>query len=149
MGWRRSTDLHGDDSWRDSVYQYLLGPESNSNDDRTRPSRTSDDTTHEEENALMKCPGTVIRVGRHAVAFAIGRSFAEEKDRCFPSSFEDYKKNICWICARGNPEWDLWVSCRHLFCKDCSREMLERNMPCPLCRIASSVVQRGLAFEPS
>lgn len=61
-------------------------------------------------------------------------------DRIF--NFEDYHSNRCWICQDSSPSWDLWVSCRHSFCQRCSSEMLRRRMPCPLCRVRSTRIDR-------
>jgi len=69
--------------------------------------------------------------------------FEREVHQCVKSSFKDYERNVCWICMESAEEWDLWLSCRHLFCKTCSSEMLRRCMPCPLCRVASPTVLRG------
>lgn len=64
----------------------------------------------------------------------------EECDRIL--NMDDYFRNRCWICQDAAPQWDLWVSCRHLFCERCSGEMLRRRMPCPFCRIRSSRIMR-------
>jgi hypothetical protein len=58
-------------------------------------------------------------------------------------------RNTCWICREESDEWDLWVSCHHLFCSRCSSQMLIRRMPCPLCRVASTTVLRGETCEKS
>ena len=88
--------------------------------------------------------------------------------RCVESSFEDYLqllackdvfsfscflqqlqsmisllRNVCWICREESEEWDMWLSCHHIFCARCSSQMLLRRMPCPLCRVASTTVLRG------
>jgi hypothetical protein len=84
-----------------------------------------------------------------ARAIYIARQFDIVTDSCVASSFDDYKRGECWICRDNNEEWDLWVSCHHLFCRDCSTEMLHRKMPCPLCRVASSTVLRGNKYEAS
>lgn len=143
MGWRRTHDLHDlsdyrNADWRTEVFEFLQ-PQQN------RP-HDGGPAGHADQAPLLQ--GDTIRVGR-ARAFKISRSFRLEEDRCFRSSFEDYEKNECWICASGNEEWDLWVGCKHLFCKDCSTNMLVRNMPCPLCRVASNVVQRGKKYGSS
>jgi len=77
----------------------------------------------------------------------IERSFDEVDDNLLASSFEAYRNNICVICQQGNEKWDLWSSCRHLFCQDCSSEMLGRGMSCPLCRTSSTIVVRGNCFK--
>merc|ERR1719329_1151408 len=61
-------------------------------------------------------------------------------------NFEDYERNCCWICQDASSEWDMWNSCRHVFCKKCSSEMMRRRMPCPLCRVRSDQFLRRGAF---
>lgn len=68
-----------------------------------------------------------------------------EEDRIF--NWEEYSNNECWICCCSYPNWDLWVSCRHSFCSKCSEEMMQRVMPCPLCRTMSTVVVRRSALR--
>mmetsp|Transcript_67496 Transcript_67496/g.197434 ORF Transcript_67496/g.197434 Transcript_67496/m.197434 type:complete len:547 (-) Transcript_67496:170-1810(-) len=73
--------------------------------------------------------------------------FDRERDNCRSSSFEDYEKGECWICCDSKEQetWDLWLQCGHLFCTRCSQEMLQRKLPCPLCRQVSFNVKRGPA----
>lgn len=141
MGWRRQRDLHGDEAWRTRVWEFLLEEERHNLGGSTRAGRSP----HAEEQRLLG--RDVIGVGP-ARAKLVHRPFDLEGDGCFPSSFDDYMQNKCWICQEGKDQWDLWLSCRHLFCKDCSTEMLRRRMPCPLCRVASGVVLRGEAYRP-
>ncbi|CAE8684701.1 unnamed protein product, partial [Polarella glacialis] len=100
-------------------------------------------TAFEETQPMLGLGATqnVINVGS-AHAILTNRPF-NAGDKCVQSSFDDYLKNECWICTGGHEEWDMWLSCRHMFCKDCSTNMLSRRMPCPLCRVSSSVVKRG------
>merc|ERR1712187_598125 len=69
------------------------------------------------------------------------------EDNLISSSIEDYQNNVCAICHHDNEKWDLWSSCHHLFCQDCSSEMLSRGMPCPLCRASSATILRGNCFK--
>merc|ERR1712187_743164 len=69
------------------------------------------------------------------------------EDNLISSSIEDYQNNVCAICQHDNEKWDLWQSCHHLFCQDCSSEMLSRGMNCPLCRRSSATLLRGKCFE--
>lgn len=62
-------------------------------------------------------------------------------------NFEDYESKTCWICQNPADRWDLWISCRHVFCERCSSEMLKRSMPCPLCRVRSGRILRRAALE--
>jgi len=145
MGWRRNADLHGNRSWRRQVHNFLVGDgqpgvgSDSSSAELLRDTRIYSDSSTESVVGGSR----VLRVGL-ARALIVERSFDLEEDRCVPSSFEDYSNNICWICQSGNDEWDLWMSCRHVFCRDCSTQMLHRRMPCPLCRVASTTVLRGL-----
>lgn len=72
------------------------------------------------------------------------------EEGCFTTSdrifnFDDYGNNECWICQQSAAHWDLWGSCSHAFCERCSGEMLRRQMPCPLCRVHSTLVVRRRA----
>lgn len=155
MGWRRSADLHEDLAWRNRVQEFVLGSDEN---DRVRQQAQNQAGRNNqqrfsqhfgEETRLLAGEfqnSQVMRVGR-AHAVCIDRSFCRD-DGCFESSFSDYQSGLCWICQGENDSWDLWMSCKHLFCSTCSTQMLQRRMPCPLCRVASTVVLRGNKFDP-
>lgn len=131
MRWRRRADLHSEAEWRQEVAQYVNDP-------------------NRGQGQMRRGSGAepIVRIGRSGTfAVHVDRPFSIEKDRCVPSSFEDYKTGTCWICQGTNDEWDLWMSCRHIFCAECSSQMLLRVMPCPLCRIASTSVLRGESFS--
>merc|ERR1712224_238401 len=64
------------------------------------------------------------------------------KDSCVENTFNDYLQRTCWICCREDVQsYDKYV-CGHIFCSDCSDQMLSRSMPCPLCRRYTSTVIR-------
>lgn len=156
MGWRRSADLHDDVSWRLQVHNFLSGDAGTEADGNhgidTRWGQDVDVRGRrmpEEALPFLMQDGVrrrVLAVGQ-AHAVCVERGFDVRLDECVESSYEDYKNNECWICRGENQadEWDMWTSCHHMFCKCCSTEMLRRRMPCPLCRVASSTVIRGLA----
>ena len=129
MQWMRSGDLHEDTGWRNQVHDFLY-----SSPREELPYEDIGEVNGGEKQFQI---GRVS--GRHK-----GQCFTDQ-DRCVPSSFEDYKENHCWICQSANEEWDLWETCRHMFCKRCSEEMLRRRMPCPLCRPNSGRILRGFA----
>lgn len=164
MGWRRNADLHSNDSWRRQVFDFLVAsPEDGHADPRAghQIEMTDRSSTRRMQQSrfgtnLAFEPGayhavhqdlSVVRIGAHSRALLTDQPFELERDRCYQSSFDDYKENKCWICQSENDQWDLWISCRHLFCSTCSTQMLERRMPCPLCRVASSTVKRGLKWQ--
>lgn len=147
MGWRRQSDLHHDEDWRARVYDFLAGPgEQTPAAPATLevPNRPQDEQARL-LNEFLEDGKQVLRIGL-ARAVILGRHFDKFHDRCVQSSYEDYAENSCWICREQREEWDLWLSCHHIFCSSCSSQMLIRRMPCPLCRVASSTVLRGLAL---
>lgn len=141
MGWRRPGDLHRNSDWRQQVFDFIMGPEEAPAHVAAAPS-LGQVYMHDGEAR------DVIAIGRSSKAVLIRRQFDKDRDECFSSSYDDYKEGVCWICQDRHDEWDMWLSCRHLFCSRCSTQMLSRRMPCPLCRIASSTVLRGSAYTP-
>mmetsp|Transcript_45603 Transcript_45603/g.131539 ORF Transcript_45603/g.131539 Transcript_45603/m.131539 type:complete len:600 (+) Transcript_45603:113-1912(+) len=139
MGWRRQFDLHGNEDWRSQVYDYLVT--------ETQEVPLAESATVVTTGGIGGETRPTLRIGR-AHAITAGRPFDKVGDACVHSSFEDYVSNTCWICQDSNEEWDLWLSCRHLFCKRCSSRMLQLGMPCPLCRVVSSAVLRGESAPP-
>mmetsp|Transcript_33744 Transcript_33744/g.85498 ORF Transcript_33744/g.85498 Transcript_33744/m.85498 type:complete len:284 (-) Transcript_33744:3-854(-) len=139
MGWRRRADLHQNEDWRGRVSDFLMGEEGAA---EIRGGSTEDAGVSSSvwiEDGIAR---QVVNIGRSR-AVLVERTFDRERDGCYSTSYEDYSRNVCWICQDENPQWDLWLSCRHLFCAKCSTQMLQRRMPCPLCRVASSTVLRG------
>lgn len=137
MGWRRRGDLHGNTSWRLQVHDFLLS-EGQYADDRAT---LNGGTPHSAELPVFGNQRQQRLGGANVIN--VDRPFTMEQDNCIESSFEDYTNNLCWICAESRDQWDMWLSCHHLFCKNCSTQMLSRRMPCPLCRVASTTVLRG------
>jgi len=127
MAWRRRGDLRGDGLWHGQVAAYIQMRRSTS-------------------ESISQAP--IVNIGRSGTyARRIGRRFNISQDRCVPSSFQDYQQGSCWICRDTHSEWDMWITCRHMFCARCSTEMLQRLMPCPMCRVASTSALRGSAFS--
>ena len=44
----------------------------------------------------------------------------------------------CWICYHTPSYWHKW-DCGHVFCQTCSCAMIDKDIPCPLCRRITSV----------
>jgi len=169
MGWRRRADLHENADWRAQVHEFLTGDRAaeaagteyrnqrgrHRNLEYQRISGGSDEQTRNRAGHLVRT------IGRAHVCYTEPwRSFEQAGDQCVESSFRDYEMNQCWICMSSGgqvdangavvvapiAEWDLWLSCHHMFCSSCSEEMLTRRMPCPLCRVFSSTALRGASF---
>jgi len=149
MGWLRPRDNHDQSAWRSQVWTFLqsdlahemaAGSRLNATISAAPPMSLQDQRSLNDGHRLPIGPA-------HAVICR--RPFNLQEDRCVESSFHDYEANRCWICQEDPScdNWDLWLSCRHLYCSNCSTRMLQRRMPCPLCRVASSVVLRGDKFE--
>jgi len=143
MSWRRGADLHADLDWRQQVFSFLAGSYDNTTDTENGEIRPQ---------PFVQADGqirNVVALGRRCHAILINRPFDKVRDACVESSFNDYRDNKCWICQdETNNEFDLWLNCHHIFCSRCSSEMLRRNMPCPLCRVASTSVLRGCSLGP-
>lgn len=120
--------------WRREVYQWL-----HEQDAVEAASRTGQTVAEPDGSGLSTGQ---IRYGGVVVECEVG-AFSPAQ-RIF--NFEDYERNCCWICQDASSEWDMWNSCRHVFCKKCSGEMMRRRMPCPLCRVRSDQVLRRGAF---
>ena len=135
LHWMRAGDLREHSGWRRQVYDFLY------DGDGSQPLFNDVGTTSDSERRYLRFGIATIQ--------HLDRKFGEG-DRCVPSSFEDYNKPLCWICQRDDTiDWDLWLTCKHMFCKHCSENMLRRRMPCPLCRVASSTVWRGYGANSS
>lgn len=80
-----------------------------------------------------------------AEVMVVERCFSMEADGCLESSFEEYEMNTCCICYSENNTWDLWKQCGHMFCSQCSTEVMQRRQRCPLCRVHSTLVVRASA----
>lgn len=145
---QRPADLHGDTGWRRQVHDFLAREEEYDNPVYVQPGGP---LTPGQEPLYHEAPGdnddpNIVRIpgSRHCRAFRIHpKHFEMEEHRLWESSYDDYKKNVCWICQSSNDNWDMWMSCRHMFCESCSTQMLKRRMPCPLCRVSSNTVLRG------
>jgi len=144
FGCLRRRDLHANEEWRARVRDFVMGSTVSPQPTLTR--RFTQGSVNEQVTTqTMNVHGQdleVYQVGR-AHATVIDREFDEDRDRCWSHNFEDYKKNECWICCSSHDNWDLWLSCHHMFCQNCSTRMLQARLPCPLCRVASSNVLRG------
>lgn len=146
LSFRTSRDLRSNSEWRERVQRYIF---SFSNPDPNgSPARHL--VTNAPTQPLLQASRTCIASGTRFIQ--TDRPFDKEHDRIVSSSFDDYQKNECWICCGANErvapdsennQWHLWTQCGHLFCAQCSNEMLRRKMPCPLCRRASSSIKQG------
>lgn len=144
MRWLRGRqDLHRDDGWRSRVYNFLW-VESDAGETSRQAYASRAHHRFTQADFTERATANILMIGR-AKCYLQKEPFNLRSDRCVPSSFDDYQKNVCWICQDRSERdsWDLWLSCRHLFCSRCSEEMLRRRMPCPLCRVASSTVKRA------
>lgn len=143
MWWRRRGDLHGEDGWRKTVRDFLYPPDALEHAEASRRQATQ---PRAQGYTLDMSSPTLSTVGAATVR-RLNRPLSRRRDMCVESSFDDYANGECWICAQGCDEWDCWIQCRHIFCKECSSKMLNLSMPCPLCRVVSTSVLRGSAFE--
>merc|ERR1712070_665723 len=132
------------------VYNFLIGPEADGPQNRGAIGRYAGAESGTETNVITSSGDTrrMLTIGSAKVIIE-DRTFTMQQDSPVESSFEDYQNNLCWICNESRGRWDMWMSCKHLFCEKCSSEMLRRRMPCPLCRVASTTVLRGNSVTPT
>jgi len=143
-------DLHQRPDWRQRVYDYIFledGEDQSAESTQNRPPPRQQmssgvSTTPLRQSFLpVRLPGVQVINKDNK-----DDRFFDESDRCQQSTFKDYERGTCWLCLNDDAEkWDMWVQCGHLFCQNCSEEMLKRRMPCPLCRKRSFRVVRRRA----
>lgn len=154
----RRGEVRENDDWRERVFEFLNREFQGFEDDGPRTS-----TAVGRPNTLLQQHGNgipeetvhngqtvqVLAITNRARAVLLGRPFGED-DNLVESAWTDYRENECWICrdVESASQWDCWLSCRHVFCSNCSGQMLQRRMPCPLCRVASSTVLRAERYSP-
>jgi len=176
FGFRSQDDLHGDRDWRQRVADFILR-DTGGSQQATAPAqnRMSQETTFRAPSSedasspswqaimastfrqpLLQDPSVSTSFPSSQLTYIKGRrigevekAFSQTKDNCRDSSYEDYQKGDCWICCDSKEErqWDLWLQCGHLFCSRCSTQMLQKAMPCPLCRQVSWNIKRGPAYS--
>merc|ERR1712137_9984 len=94
------------------------------------------------EGVIAESVAKNFKIG--GVTICSTRHHFSSSDNCVEQSLSDYENRFCWICmSAGCESWDLWLLCGHLFCSQCSEEMIVRKMPCPLCRKVSPTVKRA------
>lgn len=143
LSFRSGQDLHDRDDWRRSVHEFVFGGAIN------QVTSQAAIGSAQQRPAQQPLRGQIAGVR----ITEIDREFKKDLDNCQASTFEDYKKpphGECWVCYSQEPQdWDMWVQCGHMFCKKCSEQMLQRRMPCPLCRVVSFSVKRGKGIDES
>lgn len=141
MGWRRPTDLsalspQGSQGWSAEAWRSFV---QSAMADMSRASGASDTLFDDLANGVsaswQRPTLNVVDESR--------QSFTPE-DGIY--NWDAYASNECWICYGNCNTWDLWVSCRHVYCSTCSERMMYRLMPCPLCRtFSTSFIRRRAA----
>lgn len=141
---RPAGDLHGLEDWRRQVHDLLTPP----NPDGPPMQQQMQGQPAPAAAAAWPSSRALGGLGTaHGVnVIEVADHFKHDRDNLRESSWLDYENRSCWICRNvEEPTWDLWLQCGHLFCSRCSEEMLQRRMPCPLCRQVSFCVKRGPA----
>jgi len=155
LSFRIGTDLHSDSNWRGQVYNFVFSdPEpalQHAPQQSHMPRMSSLDSHQQQQRPLVASrfphlhgPGRTHAVVRREPWCA----FTVEEDGCQVSTFEDYLSGTCWVCCEKHCEkFHMWVQCGHMFCSACSDAMMQRHMPCPLCRQVSTLVVEGPHHE--
>lgn len=146
MGWRRPTDLstlspQGSQGWSAEAWRSFVR---SAMADVSRASGAGGDV-----GASFLSDGAPWLPSRSRMPRPEIR-VVDQTSECFTPedrlyNWDQYASNECWICYESSGSWDLWVSCRHAYCTACSEQMVNRLMPCPLCRTFSTVLLRRQA----
>lgn len=136
FSFRATADLHSNQDWRQRVHRFVFS------DPAPRQMQMTTEVDHHRQQPARR-PNLISHGGTNV---AISRRdpwgpFTVDRDRCQPSTFEDYCTGKCWLCQEDSRErYHMWVQCGHIFCSDCSDAMMQRSMPCPLCRKVSTMI---------
>lgn len=150
LSFRSGTDLHSDGDWRERVYMFVFSdPEpvlQQAPQQPRMPHMDRMESRQQQQPLVASSLPHLHGLGRtHAVVRREPwRAFTVEEDGCQVSTFEDYLSGTCWVCCEKHCEtFHMWVQCGHMFCSACSDAMMQRHMPCPLCRQVSTLVVEG------
>ena len=148
LNWMYTTDLRDNEQWRNTVKHHVNNNENSSHIPRNPISLDIERSCQQDiEHCVLPSPpknmDQSLLVARRYIQ---GSTTVEQINSHIPSEIkvwnkEHYSKNECWICNEGSSTWHLWKPCNHVFCESCSKDMLNRNMPCPLCRQMPDVVR--------
>ena len=139
LNWMRGGEsTYGNSDWRARVRSYLR------NEDASRVGAPSQQTMRDSDGRNdgnrtpflgARSPGDYRATIRGVpVSSSLDRPFEIAQDACVPNTFADYRTATCWICCEESIKGFHLYTCGHIFCAMCSVKMLERGMPCPLCR---------------
>jgi len=143
LSFRTVADLHSDSNWRQRVYDFVFVD--GEPDVEGTPQQMRMNVIGRAHQQSARRPNFIR--GKTNVAVKLRDPwgpFTVEHDSCQRSTFEDYCTGTCWLCCENRCEkFHMWVQCGHIFCSDCSAAMMQRSMPCPLCRKVSTTIVEG------
>ena len=139
LNWTRHYDLRNNIEWRNIVrdslndnYQSIQSPKNvmvERND-----SNISIDLNSDNEDDILDRSGVVKKIGDKRL---IIYNYPVPKTVTVINREHISPDCECWICSTQPTKWMIW-SCDHTFCENCSNNMIERGMVCPLCRMVST-----------
>jgi len=157
LSFRTEVDLRSDDDWREQVRNFVFSGDAESGMQQAPQQSHMDQQQQQQQQQQPLVASRILRSqGARSAHVVVPRRtwapFTVAEDGCQVSSFEDYKSGKCWLCCeQKHATWHKWNQCGHMFCSDCSSAMIQRRMPCPLCRQISTVVVEGphpISFGP-
>jgi hypothetical protein len=130
-------DAYGNEEWRDRLLEFLAENEAFDDAVGAPPQMSMSNVPREPRRPVAPdMRGSTVTIMRKE------DGFDKTKDSCVENTFNDYEARTCWICCRDNIQSYDKYACGHIFCSDCSDQMLMRGMPCPLCRRYTPTVMR-------
>lgn len=134
LDWCRSTnDLRNNDEWRMAISTHIS---EHYNSLTQSPSVQSIKRISISSKFIETDPVIITNYG-HVQLYTHENPMSGEKISEMNREF--IQDDECWICYHTPTHWQKW-DCGHVFCQTCSYAMIDKDIPCPLCRrITNSV----------
>ena len=139
LNWTRRYDLRNNTTWRDQLRSHLVSNYKTLSDPkkieivRESEPRFSIDLDSSGDDILDRSGVETILGGKKLITY----NYPVPRTVRVINQEHIYQDQECWICSTTPENWMIW-SCDHVFCETCSRDMIDRGMSCPLCRMAST-----------
>jgi len=127
LNWCNSRqDLRDDTDWHSNIIQEF----SSYNAIQQTPIIQNIKPTTLVSNLLEDTPVIITRYN-YITLYSHEVPITEEK-LCYQNR-QFIQDDECWICNHPPSYWHKW-NCNHVFCRQCSLYMIDRDIACPLCR---------------
>tara|TARA_Y100000748_G_C15497522_1_gene488734 strand:- start:268 stop:1908 length:1641 start_codon:yes stop_codon:yes gene_type:complete len=142
LNWcRNSRDLRDHNIWRSSITNYITNQYQSTNQS---PSLKTIKRTSLVSQLIEHDP-VIITSYNYIQLYSHEQPIIDKKLTVTNRQF--IQDDECWICYHGPSYWHKW-DCGHVFCQTCSFTMIDKDMPCPLCRkVTNSVHSYPIEYQ--